>query len=87
MLSFKISILNGKEIARQQLNLTARPDVAKVYPRLYQSKKSGFNASFKLPTVSLDNLQLVLRFTDSKDGNGNTSDAWIDINRGMIKKI
>lgn len=84
---YAILLQNGKEIARQQLDLTARPDVAKVYPRLYQSKKSGFNASFKLPTVSLDNLQLVLRFTDSKDGNGNTSDAWIDINRGMIKKI
>ena len=84
---YAILLQNGKEIARQQLDLTARPDVAKVYPRLYQSKKSGFNASFKLPTVSLDNLQLVLRYTDSKDGNGNTSDAWIDINRGMIKKI
>lgn len=84
---YAILLQNGKEIARQQLDLTTRPDVAKVYPRLYQSKKSGFNASFKLPTVSLDNLQLVLRYTDSKDGNGNPSDAWIDINRGMIKKI
>lgn len=84
---YAILLQDGKEIARQQLDLTARPDVAKVYPRLYQSKKSGFNVSFKLPTVSLDNLQLVLRFTDSQDGNGNTSDAWIDVNRGMIKKI
>ena len=84
---YAILLQNGKEIARQQLDLTTRPDVAKVYPRLYQSKKSGFNASFKLPTVSLDNLQLVLRYTDSKDGNGNPSDTWININHGMIKKI
>ncbi|MEY8295180.1 mucin-binding protein [Limosilactobacillus caviae] len=85
--AYAILLQNGKEIGRQRLNQIERDDVAKVYPSIYQSKNSGFKASFKLPTVSLDNLQLVLRNTDDPNGNGNNpSDVWINVNRNMIRK-
>lgn len=85
--AYAILLQNGKEIGRQRLNQIERADVAKVYPSIYQSKNSGFKANFKLPTVSLDNLQLVLRNTDDPNGNGNNpSDVWINVNRNMIRK-
>ena len=39
---YAIILNNGKEVTRQKLSLTARPDVAKVYPSLYNSAVSGF---------------------------------------------
>lgn len=80
--AYAILLQNGKEIARQQLTLTERPDVAKVYPGLYQSLHSGFSADFDVPASQLTgNLQLVLRFTDDPAGNGNGT---VDHYTGML---
>lgn len=79
--AYAILIQNGQEIGRQRLNLSERDDVAKVYPQIYRSQYSGFNANFDLPTLSTAGLQLVLRFTDDPAGNGNSSDQWIKLNK------
>lgn len=64
---------NGREVARQKLTLTSRPDVAKVYPTLFNSGRSGFNTTVKLSTDQLNQLtgqvSILLRFTNSNDGN------------------
>ena len=77
--AYAILIQNGREIGRQRLTLSERDDVAKVYPQIYRSQFSGFNANFDLPTFSTRGLQLVLRFTDDPAGNGNSSDNWINL--------
>ena len=77
--AYAILIQNGQEIGRQRLTLSERDDVAKVYPQIYRSQYSGFNANFDLPTFSTRGLQLVLRFTDDPAGNGNSSDNWINL--------
>ena len=77
--AYAILIQNGREIGRQRLTLSERDDVAKVYPQIYRSQYSGFNANFDLPTFSTRGLQLVLRFTDDPAGNGNSSDNWINL--------
>lgn len=75
-----ILLQDGKEIARQELTLTNRPDVANVYPGLYRSLQSGFSVDFAIPANQLTGtLQLVLRFTDDPAGNGSsTVDDWIN---------
>lgn len=73
--AYLIVLNNGKEVGRTQLSFYARPDVAKVYPGIYQSANSGF--SLDLPAKwdqLMGNLTLVLRFTDDPAGNGNFSD-------------
>ena len=77
--AYAILLQNGREIGRQRLTLSERDDVAKVYPQIYRSQYSGFNANFDLPTFSTKGLQLVLRFTDDPAGNGNSSDNWINL--------
>lgn len=77
--AYAIVLQNGHEIGRQALNLTERDDVARAYPQIYRSQYSGFTAHFTLPSDSLNNLQLVLRFTDDRAGNGNTADRWINL--------
>lgn len=77
--AYAIVLQNGHEIGRQALTLTERDDVARAYPQIYRSQFSGFTAHFTLPSDSLNNLQLVLRFTDDRAGNGNTADRWITL--------
>lgn len=73
---FVILIADGKEIARKEVTLTKRDDVADAYKGMYKSDKSGFIASFDLPDGINNNLQLVLRFSDATDGEGNHADIW-----------
>lgn len=75
--AYAILLADGQEVARQELTLTARPDVAKVYPHLLGSGQSGFSANFDLSKQANNNYQLVLRFTDDPAGNGNSSDIWV----------
>ncbi|KRN58506.1 lipoprotein [Limosilactobacillus secaliphilus] len=78
--AYAILLQNGHEIGRQKIGFTVRDDVARAYPRIYQSQNSGFNVSFMLPSYSTQGLQVVLRFTDDPAGNGNSADEWIAIN-------
>ncbi|WP_259395116.1 peptidoglycan recognition protein family protein, partial [Limosilactobacillus albertensis] len=72
---YLILLNNGKEIARTKLSLTDRPDVAKVYPSLYNSQKSGFNVNLKVdPATANGTLKILLRFAGSTDGKTDFSD-------------
>lgn len=73
--AYLILLDNGKEVARTKVNLTDRPDVAAVYPALYNSRKSGFSANLNVnPDILTGNLSVIMRFTDDANGNGNFSD-------------
>lgn len=71
-----IFLINGREVARQAVTLSDRPDVAKAYPNLYNSLHSGYSVSFALPTNISGNLQFVLRFSDQVGGEGKHVDIW-----------
>lgn len=69
----------GLEVARQKLTLTKRTDVAKVYNDVYNSLYSGFSADIPVTAgMSGENLQFVLRFSSSDDGNKNNADIFTD---------
>ena len=81
---YVIVLNNGKEVARQKLTLTARPDVARVYPDIYNSSVSGFNTTINLTVPELNqltgNMQVLLRYSAASDGNptrnGDTTDQY-----------
>lgn len=73
--AYAIVLNNGSEVARQKLTLTSRPDVARVYPMVFNSANSGFDTLVKFnPTLITGNMQVLLRFTDDPAGNGNFAD-------------
>ncbi|HJF47265.1 MAG TPA: C39 family peptidase [Limosilactobacillus oris] len=75
--AYAIVMNNGKEVARQQLTLTARPDVARAYSNIYDSRNSGFSELIKLNPADINgSMQVILRFSNDRDGNGNYDDQW-----------
>ncbi|MCC4480161.1 KxYKxGKxW signal peptide domain-containing protein, partial [Limosilactobacillus reuteri] len=61
--AYLILLNDGQEIARTKVELTDRPDVAKVYPSIYNSQKSGFNGEFKVdPTKANGTLKVIMQF-------------------------
>ena len=78
--AYAIVLENGKEIARQQLNLVQHAGVASQYKSVYNSDKSGFNTVIHLDPTQLDgDLQVILRFTNSAGGNGNYDDQYSNV--------
>ena len=74
--AYLILLNDGQEIARTKVELTDRPDVAKVYPSIYNSQKSGFNGEFKVdPTKANGNLKVIMQFAGD-DANQNYSDQY-----------
>ncbi|MFQ6761269.1 glycoside hydrolase family 70 protein [Limosilactobacillus reuteri] len=81
---YLIVLNNGKEVTRQKLTLVARPDVARVYPDIYNSSVSGFNTTINLTVPELNqltgNMQVLLRYSAASDGNptrnGGTTDQY-----------
>lgn len=74
--AFVILLDNGNEVDRKEVQLTTRSDVANAYPHLYNSLTSGFSVDLNLPSNPSGDLQLVLRFSDQTDGEGNKADIW-----------
>lgn len=75
--AYAIVMNDGKEVARKQLTLRARPDIQKLYRTTFGSLYSGFDDVVNLdPAMVTGNLQVILRFTDDQAGNGNASDQW-----------
>ncbi|MCD7135830.1 C39 family peptidase [Limosilactobacillus balticus] len=74
--AYLILLNDGQEIARTKVDLTDRPDVAKVYPSIYNSQKSGFNGEFKVdPAKANGTLKVIMRFAGD-DANQNYSDQY-----------
>lgn len=75
--AYIIVLANGKEVARQKVNLTKRVDVANAKSAIFNSKNSGFNTTIKLnPAKLTGNLQVLMRFSGSEDGNSNYDDQY-----------
>lgn len=65
----------GKELARQAVQLADRPDVAKAYPDIPNAAKSGFAATFDYTQAMVGKkVQIIFRYTDDPAGNGNFVD-------------
>ncbi|TGB10484.1 C39 family peptidase [Limosilactobacillus reuteri] len=74
--AYLILLNDGQEIARTKVELTDRPDVAKVYPSIYNSQKSGFNGEFMVdPAKANGTLKVIMRFAGD-DANQNYSDQY-----------
>ena len=74
--AYLILLNNGQEVARTKVELTDRPDVAKVYPSIYNSQKSGFNGEFKVDPAKVNGtLKVIMRFAGD-DANKNFSDQY-----------
>ena len=74
--AYLILLNDGQEIARTKVELTDRPDVAKVYPSIYNSQKSGFNGEFKVdPAKANGTLKVIMRFAGD-DANKDFSDQY-----------
>lgn len=90
--TYLILLNDGKEIGRQAVTLTARPDVGKVYAHTYGSAVSGFSTLIKLvnPAVANGKLSLVLRFSADQYGNVNDDDQFTvshDTNQSGFDKV
>lgn len=81
-LDILIDKTTGREIARVFSDTTARPDVARVYPDVYNSAQSGFTAHFAMNDAIKDalaqhhQLQIVDRYAGTADGNHDYVDYW-----------
>jgi len=74
--AYLILLNDGSEIDRVHVDLTARPDVAKVYPSIYNSQKSGFDVNFKVdPAKANGTLKVIMRFAGD-DANKDFSDQY-----------
>ena len=74
--AYLILLNDGQEIARTKVELTDRPDVAKVYPSIYNSQKSGFNGEFKVDSAKANGtLKVIMRFAGD-DANKDFSDQY-----------
>ena len=74
--AYVIVLSDGKEVARQKLNLTKRNDVAKAMKNISNSVNSGFNANINLDASRLTgNLQFVFRFA-GRNVEANHSDQY-----------
>ena len=69
----------NKELQRVKVDPVTRPDVAKAQPAIYGSGQSGFNAAFDYDASLVGHkLQIVARYSGSKDGNSDYVDYWFD---------
>jgi GH25 family lysozyme M1 (1,4-beta-N-acetylmuramidase) len=67
------------ELQRVKVDPVARPDVAKAQPGIYGSGQSGFNAIFDYDASLVGHkLQIIARYSGSKDGNSDYVDYWFD---------
>ena len=71
----------GKEIKRVSYTPISRPDVAKNgYANVYNATQSGFSQDIALgdTLVNGHQLQIVMRYSDAKNGEGKRIDYWSD---------
>lgn len=63
------------EYARQKVNVTSRPDVAKAFPDIPNGTNTGFSATFDYtPAMRGQKLHAIFRYTDDPAGNGSFVD-------------
>jgi flagellum-specific peptidoglycan hydrolase FlgJ len=83
----------NKEITRINISDIDRQDVADQFGGYYNASKSGFSISIKLTNAMIgDELQVVSRYSNSKDGEGIKTDHWFDtktfnVNEGRLDSV
>lgn len=67
----------NKQLASKEIKNTPRPDVAKVYPNLYNASNSGFSADFDIDSSAWVNdvITIVSRYSTFAGGNGDDGTA------------
>ncbi|MDO4902893.1 MAG: glucosaminidase domain-containing protein [Limosilactobacillus sp.] len=74
----------NSEITRNKVSAVTRYDVQNTYQNLYGAASSGFSTSFQLTGNLIKaiqdghQLQIIMRYTSSSDGNSNYNDFWFD---------
>ena len=68
------------EIARKQVSNVSRPDVQRAYPNIANAGKSGFDVTidFNRAAYAGHQLQVISRYSDANNGEGNRTDFWFD---------
>ena len=75
--AFIIVLNDGKEIARQKVDLSNRNDVAAANTAVYNSLKSAFGTTVKFdPALATGNLQILMRFSSDTNGNRDYADQF-----------
>ena len=65
------------ELGRFLVENSARNDVAKVYPGIYNAANSGFSLNLKFNSaLAGDQIQIISRYSDSQNGEGHYTDYW-----------
>lgn len=66
-----------REIARKQVSNVSRPDVQRAYPNIANAGKSGFDVTFDFNRAAYagHQLQVISRYSDANNGEGNRTDA------------
>ena len=69
-----------REIARKQVSNVSRPDVQRAYPNIANAGKSGFDVTFDFNRAAYagHQLQVISRYSDANNGEGNRTDAWFN---------
>lgn len=67
---------DGKELGRYKINRNSRSDVQNIYPNVSGSNSSGFSLDISLGSqiISGKQLQVISRYTDASNGEGNYAD-------------
>ncbi|MQB59943.1 glycoside hydrolase family 73 protein [Limosilactobacillus reuteri] len=67
-----------REITRKQVSNVSRPDVQRSYPNIANAGKSGFDVTFDFNRAAYagHQLQVISRYSDANNGEGNRTDAW-----------
>lgn len=67
----------NRELTRISVTPDERADVARAFPQFFNAGESGFNVSFDLlPEMAIDNIQIISRWSKSKDANTDYVDYW-----------
>lgn len=84
---------SNKELGRYKITRITRPDVAKAYPNIYNSAKSGFSIDIPI-TFSLagHDIYVISRYSDATNGEGSHVDLWsksyqFNVNAGYFESL
>lgn len=71
-------VTTHREIARKQVSNVSRLDVQRAYPNIANAGKSGFDVTFDFNRAAYagHQLQVISRYSDANNGEGNRTDAW-----------
>lgn len=75
-----------REVKRVAVPTNSRPDVMKVHSHLYNAGQSGFKMTTEIdPSLNGHQIQVISRYSDSANGEGNRVDHWFKPVKVTIK--